>query len=53
LAKGSAGIEGVDRKLNNAGFLEKADPAVVLAERQRRQEMVLENELIARNLAGM
>jgi valyl-tRNA synthetase len=53
LAKGSAGIEGVDRKLNNAGFLEKADPAVVLAERQRRQEVVLENELIARNLAGM
>jgi len=53
LAKGRAGIESVDRKLANAAFVEKADPQVVAAERQRREELVLENELIARNLAGM
>jgi valyl-tRNA synthetase len=53
LAKGKSGLEGIDKKLANEAFVAKADPAVVAAERQRREELRLENELIARNLAGM
>ncbi|MBK8178308.1 MAG: valine--tRNA ligase [Planctomycetes bacterium] len=53
LAKGQAGVEALDKKLANQAFVAKADPAVVAAERARREELVLENELIARNLAGM
>ena len=53
LVKGKAGLEAIDRKLANAAFVEKADPAIVAAERSRRAELQLENDLIARNLAGM
>ncbi|HTF89658.1 MAG TPA: valine--tRNA ligase [Planctomycetota bacterium] len=53
LAKGKSALEAVDKKLANAAFVEKADAQIVAAERQRREEIRLENELIARNLAGM
>jgi valyl-tRNA synthetase len=53
LIKGKTALEGVDKKLANESFVSKADPQVVAAERARREEIRLENELIARNLAGM
>jgi len=46
-------IEQVQGKLANASFVERADPEVVAAERARRDELVLERELLARNLAGL
>ncbi len=53
LAKGKSGIEALERKLSNAAFVERADPGIVAGERARLQEIRVENELIARNLAGM
>jgi valyl-tRNA synthetase len=50
--KVKGGIGGVDKKLANAAFLEKADPDVVAEERSRRAELTLELELLERNLAG-
>ena len=47
------GVAQLDGKLGNAQFVERADPEVVEAERQRRAEMVLELELVSRNLAGL
>jgi valyl-tRNA synthetase len=46
-------IEQVDAKLANANFVSRADPEVVDAERARRAELVLERELLERNLAGL
>jgi valyl-tRNA synthetase len=46
-------IEQLDGKLSNKSFVERADPEVVAAERARRDEMTLERELLARNLAGL
>jgi len=47
------GVAGVDKKLQNQGFLQGADPEVVEAERTRQTEMKHELELLARNLAGL
>lgn len=47
------GIAAADAKLANAGFLERADPEVVAEERERRNEMALELELLERNVAGL
>ena len=51
-AKVDKGIEGTERKLANKNFVERADPEVVEAERQRMDELRLEKELLERNLAG-
>ena len=42
----------MDKKLANKNFVERADPEVVEAERQRMDELRLEKELLERNLAG-
>jgi valyl-tRNA synthetase len=46
-------IAQVDGKLANASFVARADPEAVAAERARRGELVLERELLERNLAGL
>jgi valyl-tRNA synthetase len=48
-----AGLGALDKKLENVGFLSRAEPEVVAAERARRAELVLERELLERNLAGL
>jgi valyl-tRNA synthetase len=45
-------IASVDLKLANQGFLERADPDVVLEERTRRGELAVELEMLERNVAG-
>jgi len=52
-AKVRAGIEGVEKKLGNARFVERADPDVVQEERARAAELGLELDLLERNLAGL
>jgi valyl-tRNA synthetase len=47
-----AGIAGIDAKLANKNFLERADPDVVEDERGRKVELALELELLERNVAG-
>ncbi len=47
------GITGADAKLSNQGFLDRADPDVVEEERGRRADMVLELEMLERNVAGL
>ncbi len=47
------GIAGIDKKLANPSFVERADPDIVEGERTRRAEMGLELELLERNLAGL
>ena len=47
------GIVGVEKKLGNANFVERADPEVVASERERLQEMELERDLLQRNVAGL
>ena len=47
------GLEGLDKKLSNQGFLTRADPEVVAGERARREELALERDLLARNLEGL
>ncbi len=47
------GIGGIDAKLANQAFVERADPSVVAEERTRREELTLELALLERNLAGM
>jgi valyl-tRNA synthetase len=53
LDKLSKSIEQVDGKLANPSFVERADAEVVESERARRGELVLERELLERNLAGL
>lgn len=45
-------LVGIEKKLENEGFLAKADPDVVEAERERLVELRLEKELLERNVAG-
>jgi valyl-tRNA synthetase len=47
------GLDGLERKLSNQGFLSRAEPEVVAAERARRDELALERDLLARNLEGL
>ncbi|MCZ6598182.1 MAG: valine--tRNA ligase [Planctomycetota bacterium] len=47
------GIGQVEAKLENQGFVTKADPDVVQAERERLGEMREELELLQRNLSGL
>jgi valyl-tRNA synthetase len=46
-------VEGTERKLGNAKFVERADPEIVEAERARVVELEREVELLERNLAGL
>jgi valyl-tRNA synthetase len=46
-------LEVLDKKLAKAGFVERADPEVVESERARRGELLLEIELLERNLGGL
>ncbi len=50
--KVKAGIGGIDAKLANKNFLERADPEVVDEERARKSELEIELELLERNIAG-
>jgi len=43
---------GAKKKLENPGFLAKADDDVIAAERLRVEELELEKELLERNVAG-
>jgi len=45
------GIAGIDAKLGNAAFVERADPEVVEGEKVRRAELVVELQLLERNLS--
>jgi valyl-tRNA synthetase len=53
VAKVRSGMEAVDRKLGNEQFLKRADPAVVADEKERREELAMELELLERNLSGL
>ena len=45
--------EGTAKKLSNQAFVERADPEIVEAERERLNELGVELELLERNLAGL
>ncbi len=47
------GLAGLDKKLSNAGFLDRADPDVVAGERERRDKLAAELALLERNLDGL
>jgi len=53
LEKLGKAIAGSRAKLENAAFVERADPEVVAAERARLEELEVEREMIERNLAGL
>jgi valyl-tRNA synthetase len=50
--KVKSGIGGIDAKLANKNFVERADPEVVEEERARKVELANELELLERNIAG-
>ncbi len=50
--KVKGGIAGIDAKLANVAFVERADPGIVSEERARREELLLELSLLERNVAG-
>lgn len=45
-------LMGTEKKLQNEGFLAKADPELIEAERARLEELRLEKELLERNVAS-
>ena len=45
--------DGTAKKLSNQKFVERADPEIVAAERERLEELAVELELLERNLAGL
>ena len=45
-------LMGTEKKLQNEGFLAKADPELIEAERARLEELKLEKELLERNVAS-
>ncbi len=47
------GIEGVEKKLANRGFLDNADPDLIEKERGRREELAVELALLESNLEGL
>ena len=47
------GLVGIDKKLENQGFVNSAPAEVVEAERARRDELRLELEMLRRNLEGL
>ena len=51
-AKAGKALMGAKKKLENPGFLAKADDEVIAAERLRVEELELEKELLERNVAG-
>jgi valyl-tRNA synthetase len=53
LVKQKQACESLDKKLSNASFVERAAPDVVRGEGERRDELQLEIDLLARNLAGL
>jgi valyl-tRNA synthetase len=53
LTKLEKGIVGVEKKLGNAQFVERAAAEVVESERERLAQMQLEGELLRRNLQGL
>ncbi|MDA1266524.1 MAG: valine--tRNA ligase [Planctomycetota bacterium] len=50
--KVGAQIQGAQKKLENKNFVERAEPSVVEAERERLVELEVELALLERNLAG-
>ena len=48
-----SGLAGLDKKLDNQGFLERANPEVVAGERERREKLGAELALLERNLDGL
>ncbi|MEO1698146.1 MAG: valine--tRNA ligase [Planctomycetota bacterium] len=46
-------LMGTEKKLQNEGFLKKADPELIEAEKERAKELALEKELLERNAAGL
>jgi len=53
LQKVGKGLQQIAGKLGNAKFVERADPEVVEAERERQAELERERTLLERNLAGL
>ena len=51
-AKVGKALMATEKKLQNEGFLKKADPDLVEAERARLEELRVEKELLERNAAG-
>jgi valyl-tRNA synthetase len=49
----SNGLDGIDRKLGNEGFVSRAPAEVVEAERERRTRLAAELEAVQRNLAAL
>ncbi len=48
-----SGLAGIDKKLENKGFLDRADPDVVAGERERRENLAAELALLEKNLDGL
>jgi len=53
LAELTKAVDGADRKLANENFTSRAPEDVVQAERERRDKMAVEREVVERNLAAL
>jgi valyl-tRNA synthetase len=51
-AKVAKALMGTEKKLQNPGFLAKADDEIIAAEREKLEELKLEKELLERNAAA-